>query len=94
MVADRKTESTPSAQGPPEPADASTSDGPAFVHRYDDASLSALAFLHAVMQDQQTDIQVRMHAAEVLLGIDPDGYIVRQGHEEPTTIHVSGKGLH
>jgi hypothetical protein len=92
MVAHCKpTDSVTTSHGPTEPEHASTSDGPPPpTHLYNDPSLSALAFLHAVVHDDTTSLHHRMRAAELLLGIDPNGYIVRQGHAEPTLVRIGG----
>ena len=46
------------------------------THPYNDPGLDALGFLRAVVHDQNTELQHRMRAAEILLRVDPDNNVV------------------
>ena len=58
-------------------------------HLYDDQTLTALEWLHALMHDKASDLRHRIQAADIPMGIDPEGYIVRQ-QRQTTTIRIGG----
>ena len=41
------------------------------------------------MHDKASDLRHRIQAADILMGIDPEGYIVRQ-QRQTTTIRIGG----